>query len=339
MRINEYLNALTEIFRNAANKHEAHYRSQSVLQEMSVDPGFLTAMLQEHLVKPGILNTTHYPYVSVDLALNPYYGLVANCWIPLPGHETNIATKAIHHHGNMLLTTVTAFGPGYEHWTFELPERLDEEREIFLMKTIGHEPHPHSHVAFVDSYIAHLPFFPPYLTITLALWSNKFQTTWKDRLKRIPLLKNHARTLRNVATGLKLAKTLDLKTIEYFDFYPTSEGFKGMRERREFERGPNEDYLYSLFHVIQQTGNEPLAAIIEQQLESNEVIHNYRIVKQLLDDLRHGRPIEGRLSVGHYGLFYANFTKQQLISTLAQQETRTDGPANVRSIPDRTKQS
>jgi hypothetical protein len=93
-----------------------------------------------------------------------------------------------------------------------------------------------------------------------------------------------------------------------------------MKERLEYQRGPNEDYLYSLFHIIQQTGNEQLAHIVRRQLNSREEIENCQTVKRLLDDLQHGRLIEGRLSEGHYGLFYANFTKQQLMSTLAQQE-------------------
>jgi hypothetical protein len=317
--INKYLDALQQTFKTSPNKHEAHYRSRPILQEMAVDPAFLTAILTQHLRKPGILNATHYPVVALEIELNPYYGLVANCWIPLPGRETDIATKAIHHHGDMLLTTVTAFGPGYEHWTFERPEKVDEDNELFSMKVIDHEAHPLSHVAFVDSYVAHLPFFPPALTITLALWSSKFPVTWKDHLKRMPPLRGNEEKLRNVAARLKLAKALELKLVEYFDYYPTCEGFKGMKERREFEYGPNENYLYSLFHVIQQTGNEKLAAVIGQQLHTDE-IQNIHTVEKLNDDLQSGRSIEGRLSEGHFGLYYANFTKKQLMDALAQQQ-------------------
>ncbi len=161
-----YIDALTHVFATAPNKHEANYRSKPVLEEMSHDPGFFTAVLEKHLATPEALNTKHYPVVGIEIELNHLFGLVANCWIPLPDRATNISTKAIHHHGDMLLSTVTAFGPGYEHWTFKKPELLNEQTESYALKLIEHEPHPLNHVAFVDSYVAHLPFYPGDMTIT-----------------------------------------------------------------------------------------------------------------------------------------------------------------------------
>src|SRR5258706_11525185 len=149
-RIKKYVGALSEIFKSAPNKHEANYRSRRVLEEMSGDQAFLTQALEQHIRTAGSLNVRHYPVVGLNLELNPYFGLVVNGWIPLPDHRSDVSTKSIHHHGNMLLSTVTAFGPGYEHWTFTRPEVLDAEAEIYDMKLIECEPHPVHHVAFVD---------------------------------------------------------------------------------------------------------------------------------------------------------------------------------------------
>ena len=167
-----------------------------------------------------------------------------------------MSTKAIHHHGDMLLTTATAFGTGYEHWTFATPCVVDAKREIYELKVLEQAPHPKNHVAFVDAYIAHLPLYPPDLTITYALWSSRFPTTWKDKLKRQPLLQNNSKRLRDLAAKIGLAKQLELKVVEYFDFYPSAEGFRGIKSREEFARTNNEDYLSSLFQIIQETGNE-----------------------------------------------------------------------------------
>jgi hypothetical protein len=314
-----YLNALTEIFAKAPDKHEANYQSRCVLEEMSGDPAFFTAVLRKHLTTPGVLNTKHYPVVSIDIELNPYYGLVANCWIPLPNRATDISTKAIHHHGDMLLSTVTAFGPGYEHWTFTRPAEVDPASELYSMNIIERTPHPRYHLAFVDSYIAHLPFYPPALTITYALWSSRFPTTWRDRVKRIPLLQRNSSTLRDLAARVGISRHLDLKVVEYFDFFPTADGFCGIKERKEFERGPNTDYLPSLFHVIQETGNDHLWPLVQQQLDSGGPLENPGLLKQLLLDLRQGRSIDGRLSPTHYGIERANFTKQNAEQALAAQ--------------------
>ena len=312
-RIEGYVGELTRIFKSASRKDEAHYQSRRVLEDISTDPSFITALLEKHLSSPTVLNAKNYPVVAVDLELNPYYHLVAHCWIPLPGRETDISTKAIHHHGTMLLTTVTVFGPGYEHWLFTEPTELDPERELYAMQVADRRLHGLHDVAFVDAHVPHLPLYPGALTITLALWSSKYKTTWKDYLKRVPILKRNEAALRRLAVGAGLAGQLDLKIVEYFDFYPVEGGFKGMRERLEFEFGPNEDYLRSLFHVVQQTGNDGLAPLVERHLESERVpLANRHVIMGLLGDLRSGRAIEGRLSECHLRVPHATFTAQDI---------------------------
>lgn len=315
--IQAYIRALQDVFVKTPDKREANVRCRQLLMDMSGDAAFLTGILRKHLSTLGSLNYTHYPSVGIDIALNPYFGLVANCWIPLPDGDTQVSTKAIHHHGDMLLSTVTAFGPGYEHWMFARPEVIDPVKELFTTTLLERAPHPRHHVAFVDSYIAHVPLYPSSLTITYCLWSSQFPTTWRDYVKRVPLLQKNADFLRRMARKAGLQRQLELKVVDYFDFYPTCDGLRGMRDRREFERGPNEDYLPSLFHVIQQTGNEHLALCIRQKLQSGERIANAALVEKYVGDLERGQPIDGRLSPMHYGIPYANFTKTDIENALA----------------------
>ena len=314
-----YINALKKVFASSRDKQEANLRARSVLEDMSGDPAFFTAALEKLLRTPGSLNTMHYPVVGLDIELNHLFGLVANCWIPLPDRGTDVSTKAIHHHGDMLLSTVTAFGPGYEHWTFNTPVAVDANQERYSLTVIDREPHPLHHVAFVDSFIAHLPFYPRAMTITYALWSSRFSATWKDRVKRLPLLQRNAATLRRLASKAGMAKQLELKVVEYFDFFPSADGFCGIKERKEFERGPNTDYLPSLFQVIQETGNEQLAPLINRQLDSGVPLRNPELLSDLLRRLKLGEKIEGRLSPTHYGIQGANFTKQDIEQALAAQ--------------------
>lgn len=326
-RIEKYTGALTKVFAGAPDKHEANRRSRPLLEEMSGDAAFFGEVLERQLRRPGAFDARHYPVVGLDIELNPYYGLVANCWIPLPDRASHVSTKAIHHHGDMLLSTATSFGPGYEHWTFTRPVAVDEAAERYEMRLIERAPHPPHHVAFVDAYVAHLPFYPPETTVTLALWSSRFPTTWKDRLKRVPVVQKNSAALRRLAARAGLARQLELKVVEYFDFYPTEGGFCGIRERTEFERGPNEDYLHSLFHVIQATGHDRLAAVVEERLAAGEAAENPRLVRELNDQLRRGRTIQGRLSPTHYGVERANFTRDEVERALAAQAGARAGAA------------
>jgi hypothetical protein len=321
-RTESYIAELKSIFAAARDKHEANFRSTDVLARMSGDSVFMTEILQRHLERDGTLNTLHYPVVAINIELNEYFGLVANCWIPLPDRNTEISTKAIHHHGDMLLSTVTAFGSGYEHWTFETPSVVDAGKEIYELKPLSQEDHPRHHVAFVDHHIAHLPLYPSDLTVTFALWSSRFPKTWRDKLKRVSILQNNSTRLRKLATKVGLASQLELKVVEYFDFYPTCEGFKGMKERKEFPLTTNSDYLASLFCIIQGTSNDALAPVIHNKLERDHV-DNRTLVNELLQKLESGEPIEGRLSPEHYNVTYANFSKNQILEAVAAQNQKS----------------
>jgi len=314
-----YLDELTRIFKTVSDKREAHLRSRGVLQDISADPSFVTAVLEKYLSIPGVLNKKNYPVVAMEVVSNPYYDLVVNCWIPLPGRENNVSTKAIHHHGVMLLTTTTIFGPGYNHWLFNQPREVDPERELYAMELVEKQTHHLHHVAFVDSYAAHLPLYPSDFTMTLALWSHERPTTWRDYLKRIPILKRNATVLRDWGAQIGLEKPLDLNIVKYFDFYPTTGGFKGMKERIELPLGPNVDYLQSLFCVIQRTGNEGLGRLIQWQLDSDSDLSKRQALKDLLQALRDDRPIEGKLSACHFGVSHATFTTQDIERALEAQ--------------------
>jgi hypothetical protein len=327
--LNRYTSALTDIFKRVSDKREAHRHSRAVLGDMAGDPSAVTDILRQHLSRPEALNTRHYPVVAVTVEENPYYTLVMHGWIPLPDGASDVTTKAIHHHGTMLLTSVTAFGPGYEHWTFSRPQPVDPERELYAMRVIEHGPHPLHHCAFVDSYIAHVPLYPPSFTITLALWSGSARTTWKDVLKRLPMVKGREAELRRLAVRVGLARALELKVIDYFDFYPAPGGFKGMKDRVEFDRGPNADYLQSLFHVVQQTGNEALEGIVAGHLDADRAIENAGLVRQLLGSLRQGHRIDGRLSPCHFGISHANFTRAEIERALAAQAPAPAGATVV----------
>lgn len=318
-RISEYTKKLEQVFASNRDKHEANRKSEAILADMSGDAALLSEILLKHIQKEGSLNNLHYPVVSLEIANNPYFTLVANCWIPLPDAATDMSTKAIHHHGDMLLTTATAFGTGYEHWTFETPQVAEIEKEIYSLKVLERAAHPLHHVAFVDAYIAHLPLYPPDLTITFALWSSRFPKTWKDTVKRFPLFQDNSQRLRDLAKKIGLANQLELKIVDYFDFYPTCDGFRGIKDREEFERGPNEDYLASLFHIIQETGNERLSVELRKKLNSGEKIENLTKVEEFLNNLDSGNRISGRLSATHYNVPKANFTKDEILDALAVQ--------------------
>jgi hypothetical protein len=309
-----YTAELVRIFKHARSKHEAHRQSRRVLLDMAVDRECLRSALAAEIRRSGGLNTRHFPSLALPIAHNAYFNLVANCFLPLPSGATNVTANSIHHHGHLLLTTVSTFGPGYEHWRFMTPRRIDAEQDVFSIELIDREKHDSGHVAFVDSFMPHAVIFPPSLTVTFALWSSQDNVTWRDHVKRVPGVEARRESLLRIARGLGMANAFRLNVEHYFDYYPVQNGFKGMRKRIQFERGPNEDYLHTLFHILQQTSNEDLAP--DAQLLSRVPVDNPCLVRELVQQMKRGAPIACRFSEGLHWLDHMNFRVEEIERTL-----------------------
>src|SRR5689334_4446424 len=103
------LAALRKTFSDKRDKYAAHEAARPILQQLASSPEAFGEILRRHLQTADAFDRMHYPVVSLEIETNRHFGLVANCWIPLPNRDTDMSTKAIHHHGSMLLTTVTSF--------------------------------------------------------------------------------------------------------------------------------------------------------------------------------------------------------------------------------------
>ncbi len=311
-----YVRALDVAFR-APNKHLAQEQARNVLLDMAADERALRATVARHLSQTESLNTKNFPSLGFEISTTPHYALVANAFFPHPRADTDVTCNSVHHHGEMLLTTVTAFGSGYEHWRFTTPEVLDPQRHLFRIALVDRELHKRGHASFVDAYMPHAVMFPRSLTLTYALWSSRRRVRWTDHVKRWRLFRGREKALRAVAVRLGLRRALDLKVARYFDYYPVDGGFCGMRERQQFERGSNEDYLQNLFFIMQQTQCDDLAVDIERHLGSGRVM-NVLAVRRFLEKLRRGEPMAPRFSDRiHMDIPHMNFKSDAILRNVS----------------------
>lgn len=89
------LAALRAAFADTRDKYAAHERARPVLLDMAASPAVFTSLLDRHFARADALTLKHYPVVGLDIEINEHFGLVANCWIPLPDRDTNMSTKAV----------------------------------------------------------------------------------------------------------------------------------------------------------------------------------------------------------------------------------------------------
>lgn len=323
MSVDHHLTTLRAIFAESHDPRSAHLVSRPVLETMATDASVVRELLIRHLRRPDALTRQHWPSLGLDIAQTPAFTLVANCWLPHPEGRTDVTTKAIHHHGPMLLSTVTAFGPGYEHWTFH-HRRRDDAAHRYELRPIQVGSHPQGHVAFVDAGVAHVPMFPASLSITYALWSTSTAPRAIDRVKRWPVFRGREAYYRSLAQRFGLSKALGLKTTDLVDFLPTPEGFVGT-PRVEPPFGPRAHYLQSLFHVLQATGNSDLGRTIDPAALPFED-RDRLTVWAGLRKLRREEPIPAVLSDGHWNRPEANVTRAQIASALSVQAHAAGAP-------------
>ena len=320
--IDTYKHRFDKVFNSENDRVKAHEICAKILEDISQDAALLKIVLMNNLSNKDFLCQTHYPVPAFPMFnVVDKYLVVANIWLPLASKSTDYTTKSIHHHGPMLLTTVTSFGPGYYHYLFNKPDRISPDTEQFDLKLQAEGHHPLSDVLFCDQYLAHVPMFPEKLSITYALWSNSKPTRFLSRIKKIPIIQKRADTLRTVMKSVGMGKALDLKLEDYLDFYPSPNGFMGVKKRVEVEykRGPIGDRVQSIIHLLQETGNEDLIDLCQDDLESNKSMEPNEKLEclKLISAARKGEEIAPKLTEKlHFGFEKMNFTHEQIKASL-----------------------
>ena len=320
--IDTYKHRFDKIFNSENDRVKAHQMCKNILEDLSQDTALLKIVLMNGLSNKDFICQTHYPVVRFPMFdYVDKYLLVAHVWQPLPSNSTDYTSKAIHTHGPLMLSTVTSFGPGYYHYLFNKPDRISPDTEQFDLKLQAEGHHPLSDVLFCDQYLAHVPMFPEKLSITYALWSNSKPTRFLSRIKKIPAIHRRANSLRTILKAVGMGRTLDLKLEDYLDFYPSPNGFMGVKKRVEVEykRGPIGDRVQSIIHLLQVTGNEDLIDLCQDNLESNKLMeHNEKLeCLQLMSAARKGEEIAPKISENlHFGFEKRNFTHEQIKASL-----------------------
>ena len=251
LRFERLVAAINSIFRVVPDPYVAHKACEAVLLDFAAVRELFQYALR---TRPALLmGQGSYPQPGMELVSKSRFTLALNCWPPHPLAREDVATKTVHHHGKLLLTTVCLYGPGYEHWLFKPPRRLqDEDFEISLDSVTTHGV---GSTAFVDRYCPHCPFHPPSLSVTLALWSSSEADSLVSHAKRIPLVSLLRGPLAKSARQLGIDRGLGMNQLDYLDYYPAGDRFRGMRVRQEYPRGSNSDHLHNIVHILQHTGN------------------------------------------------------------------------------------
>lgn len=254
--LDTYLNKINSFFKDKNNsKYIAHKKAQDILLRMSSDQQILFEIIRRNLNDPEFLmKTRHYPTLAMLIFEDNNFSFYLNIFPPHPSRRTDISSQSIHHHGKLILSTVSAFGPGYNSILFKKGFSIDFESCLTKMEIEKDYQNQLNEVSFVDESQPHIVFYPIDFSGTYALWSD-FENSTKDVVKRIGVINKFKKPIAKVINYLGLARTFGLNKIEFFDFYVENEKIKAMKERERYMAdGGNENFLQNIFCFIQKTG-------------------------------------------------------------------------------------
>ncbi|MCE3227544.1 MAG: hypothetical protein K0S32_2095 [Bacteroidetes bacterium] len=227
-----YLKELTSIF--ASNTREkAHELSESVLKEMTSDRAFFEAVIRYNLSDPDFMNSmrNYERLLRFKVIKTADFNLVLNVLPPSRNHE-RISVKGICHHRDRILTTINAFGPGYESVLFKKDfhvSRINLRATMEIDRIISPEKEQMNRI---DSYTPYAVFFPDSVTATYTLNS----TNKKNKM-----------ILKDIPGNFEfLANMFGVTDVPEVCFYAKDHHIFLLKHKLKYPIGPNSTFLSNI---------------------------------------------------------------------------------------------
>ncbi len=311
MKNNPELQKIIKIF-NSSDRYEAHRQVAPLLQKIAADKIFLFETVKYNLSNPDYLKRNrHYPTLSMEIFENENFNMVANLWLPLPDKATNASFQSIHHHGNLILSTISAFGPGYDSIVFKKGFQIDYKTEEVKMEVDKIYHNDLHHLEFIDANTPHIVFYPKDVSVTITLWSSN-KSSKKDALKKLGILKSVKKPILNILKKLKIDSLLGLNTVSYFDFYPEGNKIKALQERINFKEGSNDNFIQNVFHVLQKIDfkDDEFIKSLKNNHQINKGSHKW------IDKFLHKEEITALFEESHINVPKVHLIKEDILAAV-----------------------
>jgi len=312
----DYIAELRSIF-SQPNLYEAHEQCVPVMNAMARERAFFLGVIRKCLSDSEYLGRVrHYPTLAFPIEENEDFTLVANVFLPLPDGNRDLSFQSIHHHGQLILTTISAFGAGYESIIFEPGYTIDEETGLTDMQMDRLYQNELYNVAFVDKLTPHIVFYPEATSITFALWSREKHEAL-DKMKKMKVLQNVKGPLKRIIKMAGLNAAIGLNKIDFNDFYPKDGKIWGLKDRLGYTEGTNRNWLQNVFSVIQQYGFDDMDFMrwLRSDCEARGQAGPIPWIDQILAE----ETIDLEFEPSHLNVDKVNLSKREILTVYGQE--------------------
>ena len=312
----DYIAELRSIF-SQPDLYEAHEECVPVMNAMAREQAFFFGVIRKCLSDPEYIDRVrHYPTIAFPIEENEDFTLVANVFLPLPDGDRDLSFQSIHHHGQLILTTISAFGAGYESIIFKPGYAIDAETGLTDMQMDRLYQNDLHNVAFIDKLTPHIVFYPEAASITFALWSREKHEAL-DKMKKMKILQSVKGPLKRIIKMAGLNAAVGLNRVDFNDFYPHDSKIWGMKDRLGYAEGTNDNWLRNVFSVVQQYGFDDTDFLKQLRTDCEE--RGQTVAIPWIDRLLAGETIDLEFEPSHLNVDKVNLSKREILAVYGQE--------------------
>ena len=312
----DHVEELRSIF-SQPDLYRAHEECVPVMNAMGRDQEFFFGVIRGCLSDPEYLGRVrHYPTLAFPIEENEDFTLVANVFLPLPDKSRDLSFQSIHHHGQLILTTISAFGAGYESIVFKPGYSIDEETGLTDMQMDRFYHNELYNLAFIDKLTPHVVFYPEAPSITLALWSREKHEAL-DRMKKMRVRQSMKKPLKRIITMAGLNAAVGLNQVDHNDFYPKDGKIWGLKDRLGYPEGTNDNWLQNVFSVVQQYGFDDKDFL--KQLKADCEARGQSAPSRWIDRFLAGETIDLEFEPHHLNVDKVNLSKREILAVYGRE--------------------
>jgi hypothetical protein len=312
MLLENYIAQLDHIF-SGKDRYQSHKEAAPVLLAMAKNPAVLHEIVSNNLNDDKILGLKKQgPVLNFDIINKRNYTFSAHCFMPLPDRAVDVSHNWIHHHDHSLLTSVNAFGNiGYNSLLFNKDYSLHAStQKVTNLKIVKDFYHPLYNVEFVDSFVPHVVFLPPTLTITFALWSFDYLPK-NEGIRSNPILQALKGPIKGIINFFGASQALQIETETQNRQFAAINGEIVCVGNKLYPYSSSEDYMQNIFYVLQEIGyrHEPTLESLKIRAENDR----RKDIAIWIDKLLHGEKIEDHVDPIFMNVPGINFTKDAIV--------------------------
>lgn len=309
--LDKFIEELIDVFKKNEDRYKAHELAKDILIEIGKDNSILQQIIDLNIKKESFFSQKRItPVVALDIEVNDMFSFIAHCWLPQPDLDIEMTNQSIHHHGDLLLTSLAAYGPGYESILFKKDFSYNKNTLLAKLEIDKIYKNPHMNIEFVDKYTPHVVFYPDSLSITFALWSN-YKAKPAEKLRNSGFIQRNRKLLRKVIDKLNLAASLGLNQYQYVDFFPNQGEIFIMKDRIRYPVGSEKSFAHGFFNVISNTGYKNFDYLKNQIEKSNA--NEKKLYLDLIERLKQGGIIEDKFENSHMNIAKVNIKKSDVL--------------------------